>query len=333
MLRKPVLLPVIIILVFTLLIVMLVSSCAPPTSTAMFGDRIGLLYVEGVIMSGGATDDLFGSQNATSDSIVETIGQAIDDPGIRAIVVRINSPGGSAAASQEIYDAFKRFSDTGRPVIVSMADVAASGGYYIAAPADEIFANPATLTGSIGVIMQLLNYEGLLDWANVYDETIKSGEFKDIGSAMRPMTPEERELLQDMLDQVHDQFKEAVMEGRGYTREEIDEIATGMIWNGEDALELGLIDKLGGLQDAIDRASDLAGLGENPVIDEIGQTGLFDQFFEDMGYSSQFAPESGNPLLDLLNQGFSSGQNPLFRLYSLALLDTRFVGSQSGIMY
>jgi len=326
MFRKAVLLPVAITVVFSALLLGLMPSCTTPVM-----GRIGLVYIEGVITSGKQYDSLFVTGGVTSDHIVEVVRQAIDDPGIKALVVRINSPGGSAAASQEIYAAFKKFSDTGRPVIVSMADVAASGGYYISSPADEIFADPATLTGSIGVVMQLVNYEGLYDIVGLSDTTIKAGKFKDIGSPTRPMTDEEKKLLQGMLDQVHKQFKDAVMEGRGFTQEQIDEIATGMIFNGEEAVANGLVDKLGGLQDAIDRAAELTKLGPRPVIDELGKTGLLDQLMEDM--STAKGPSGGidSAVGETLNA--ISGGNPFYRLWSMALLDPRFVGKGAGIQY
>ena len=331
--RTAIYIPIVITIIFSALLLGLVSSCAPPSGSNIFGDRIGLLYVEGVITSGQPADSFFITGGTTSDHIVEVVNQAIEDDGIKALVVRINSPGGSAAGSQEIFDAFKRFKDTGRPIIVSMADIAASGGYYIAAPATEIFANPATLTGSIGVIMQLMNYEGLYNLIGLSDTTIKSGEFKDIGNPTRPMTDEERSMLQTMTDQVHDQFRDAVMEGRGFSEEQILEISEGMIYNGEQALDLKLIDRLGGLQDAIDRASEIAGLGDHPVIDELGKTGLLDQLLQDMGASQSQAPLNSNRLGATLNDALNPAGNPFYRLWSLILLDPRFLGENAGMQY
>ncbi len=332
--RRALLLPLIIVLVFAALSLSLIASCAIPSSGtgSIFGDRIGLLYVEGIITTASPGDSLFFTGGTSSDHIVEVVNQAIEDKGIKALVVRINSPGGSAAASQEIYNAFKEFSDTGRPVIVSMGDVAASGGYYIAAPADEIFANPATLTGSIGVIMQFLNYEGLLEWANLREETITSGEYKDIGSPSRPMTDEEREMLQEMLDQVHEQFKSAVADGRGFDKDKIAEVSEGMIYSGEQAYENGLVDELGGLQDAIDRAADLTGLGDNPVIDELGEVGLIDQLLEDLGAVKHSSGGIAGQVAEVLNP-LHAAENPLFRLWSFVLLDPRLAGDNAGIRF
>ena len=331
--RKAIYIPIIITIIFGALLLGTISSCSTPGATGMFGDRIGLLYVEGVIMSGRGNTDVFGmASGATSDHIVEVVNQAIDDNGIKALVVRINSPGGSAAASQEIYAAFKKFSDTGRPVVVSMGDVAASGGYYIASTADEIFANPATLTGSIGVIMQLVNYEGLFDLIGLSENTITAGEFKDIGSPTRPMTLEEEQMLQDMIDQVHQQFKDAVMEGRGFSEQEIQDIATGMVFNGEDAIDKGLVDKLGGLDDALDRAAELAGLGKDYTVDHIGEVGLLDQLLSDLGAVS--APNPGNTAVaGALSRIASAQQNPFYTLWSVILLDPRVAGDNAGIRF
>ncbi len=333
---RAVFIPIIITLIFGALLVGLISSCVPSTSTSLFGERVGLLYVDGIIMSGRSGDNpFFPSGGATSDHIVEVVNQAIDDVGVKALVVRINSPGGSAAASQEIYDVFEEFSDTGRPVIVSMADVAASGGYYIAAPADEIFANPATLTGSIGVIMQLMNYEGLYELIGLSDTTITSGELKDIGSPTRPMTDEEKELLQVMLDQVHVQFMDAVMEGRGFSKEGIEDIATGMIFNGEQALDLGLVDKLGGLSDALDRAADLAGLGDDYVVDYLGEVGLLEELLGDLSgvQSRQNELIQAAGVAGALGQALGASQNPFYSLWSMILLDPRLAGEGAGIRY
>jgi protease-4 len=317
-----------VVFIFVTLVLALIPSCSIPTIPG----RIALVRIDGIIMSGSSTDSMFFSAGTTSDHIVEVVNQAIDDPGIEAMVVRINSPGGSAAASQEIYDAFERFTETGRPLIASMADIAASGGYYVAAPADEIFANPATLTGSIGVVMQIMNYEGLYEMVGLTDETLTAGEFKDIGSATRPMTDEERAMLQGMIDEVHQQFKDAVVEGRDtITEENIDEIANGMIYNGSDAIDNGLVDKLGGMQDALDYAADQAGLGDNYVVDELGKVGLFDQFLEDMGAVQAPRGVAGD-LAGALNP-LRAGQNPFYRLWSIILLDPRFVGDNTGIQY
>lgn len=331
--RRAILLPLVITLLFAALSLGLIASCAMPSSgTGMFGERVGLLYIEGIISSGDQGDGFFYMGGTSSDHIMEVVKQAIDDKGIKALVVRINSPGGSAAASQEIYNSLKKFKETGRPIVVSMGDVAASGGYYVAAVANEIYANPATLTGSIGTIMSLLNYEGLYELIGLTDRTITAGEYKDIGSPTRPMTEEEKQILQDILDQVHEQFKDAVASGRGMDKKKVDEIGNGLIFTGEQALDNGLVDELGGLEEAIARAGELSGLGRDPVVDELGKVGLLDQLLEDLGTVEMDRASLAGKLGQALNP-LNSTQNPFFRLWSLILLDPRFAGEEAGVRF
>ncbi|PKM82292.1 MAG: signal peptide peptidase SppA, partial [Firmicutes bacterium HGW-Firmicutes-13] len=186
-------------------------------------------------------------------------------------------PGGSAAASQEINSEIKKLREEGKVVVVSMADVAASGGYYIAAAADKILANPGTTTGSIGVIMQVTNLEELYEKIGMEIETIKSGEQKDIGNPARPMTEEERSILQSISNDIYDQFVDAVAEGRNLSRERVLELADGRIFTGRQAFELDLIDELGDLYDAVEKAAELAGL-DQIVIKEYGKLSFWDVF-------------------------------------------------------
>ncbi|MFQ6039274.1 MAG: signal peptide peptidase SppA [Candidatus Poribacteria bacterium] len=205
-----------------------------------------------------------------SEPIIEQIHRYRDNPSVKSIVLRINSPGGAVVPTQEIYaELGKLKSITGKKIVASMGNTAASGGYYIACAADEIFANPGTLTGSIGVIMQIITAEGLLKKVGVGSEIIKSGKFKDTGSPMRAMTDEERAILQETIDDVHTQFVDAVFEGRqhkGLTREQIVEIANGRIFSGQQAFERKLVDELGDLQDAIKRAGELGGIKGKPKV-------------------------------------------------------------------
>jgi len=184
---------------------------------------------------------------------------------VKVIVLRIDTPGGPVGASQEIYEAVKR-TQKKKKVVVSMGDVAASGGYYIATPADLIVANPGTLTGSLGVISQFLNVEGLLRKLELRVETVKSGRIKDIGSPLRKMTPEERRLLQAMTDDVHEQFMEAVAEGRKMPMKKVRKLADGRVMSGRQAKKLGLVDELGGLERAIELAAKLAGIKGEPEV-------------------------------------------------------------------
>lgn len=322
-----------IIIIFAALSLGLLASCTIPSGpVSLGGDRVGLLYIEGIIMSGEPSEFSVFSEGAKSDHIVDVIQQAIDDKGIKALVIRINSPGGSSSASQEIFNAIKRFQSTNRPVIVSMADVAASGGYYVACPADEIFANPSTLTGSIGVAMALAGYEGLFKLLGLEDRSLYAGKFKDIGSPTRPMTDEEKKLLQDLIDQVYNQFWKDVASERGFTEEQKPQVAEGRIFNGEQALAAGLVDKLGGLHEAIARAGVLSGLGEKPVVDRLGKTGLLDQLLGmDAGTKSRpriIAESLKGPVSDYLQ-----GVNPIYKLWEYILVNPDLIGDQAGLKY
>ena len=232
-------------LLFLLLIVRTVVQSAP------IGDKVAVIDVTGTI--------------SRTETIVDQIHQYRDDQGVKAIVLRINSPGGSVAPVQEIYSELKKLE---KPIVASMSSTAASGGYYIAAIADEILANPGTLTGSIGVIMQFTKLKGLYEKIGLEQQVVKSGKFKDTGSPMRNLTDEERELLQATLDDVHNQFIDAVFEGRQahLTREDIVALADGRIFSGQQALEHKLVDQLGNLTDAIDRAGKLGGISGKPKV-------------------------------------------------------------------
>lgn len=269
-----------------------VASCTDFSSTniAYSGERIGLIHINGVITTEKNEMNAFMPTGGTdSETVVQQLDEARKDNNIKAVVIRVNSPGGSAAASQEIFQAITRFKTTGRKVIVSMGDVAASGGYYVSAPADIIYANAASLTGSIGVIMQIMNYEGLFEKIGLDDVTLKAGKYKDIGNPMRPMTDEEKAILQNILTEVHTQFKEAVMEGRGMTQDEVNKIATGEIWSGRQAKEKKLVDEVGSFKDALDRAAKEGGLDvEDYVVSPLGEGSIFDEIMK--GFQMKFSP-------------------------------------------
>jgi len=265
--------------------VLIGMSCDNITSGSISykGERIGLIHVEGVITASKEDElsTLTFTGGSSSEKIVQQLDEARKDSNIKAVVMRINSPGGSAAGSQEIYNAIKQYRSSGKKLVVSIGDVAASGGYYIASPADIIYANPSSLTGSIGVIIQLLNYEGLFDKIGLDEITLKAGKFKDIGNPNRPMTDEERKILEALLADVHALFKESVMEGRGMTKEQVDILATGEIWTGRQAKDKKLVDEIGGLKDALDRAAKEAGLDpEDYVVSPIGEGSIFDQILK-----------------------------------------------------
>jgi len=189
---------------------------------------------------------------------------------VKAILIKINSPGGTVASSQELYrliaEARARYQ---KPVIAFLGDVAASGGYYAACAADAIVADPGTLTGSIGVIFQTGQFDGLLKRFGVQFRTIKSGKFKDIGSSTRPMLPEEERILQEMISQAYEQFLEAVAKGRRMPSESVRPLADGRVYIGEQALRLGLVDSIGGFSEALERAKKLGGIeGEAKLLEE-----------------------------------------------------------------
>ncbi len=219
------------------------------------GDRIAVIRIEGVIMDSQVT--------------VGELKRFSENPSVKAIVLRIDSPGGGVVPSQEIYDAVRQVrSKTSKTVITSMGNVAASGGYYIAAATDRIVANPGTLTGSIGVIMETANVEGLLQKIGVEGVVIKSGKFKDVGSPLRKMSEEERGLMQAVMDDVHKQFIEAVAEGRAMELAEAQAVADGRIFTGRQAKEAKLVDELGNLDDAIQLAADVVGIEGEPKVVE-----------------------------------------------------------------
>lgn len=219
----------------------------------------------------------------SSQSIVRQFKRYRENVGVRAIVFRIESPGGGVSASQEIYEEVKKTRKYGKPVVVSMGSVAASGGYYVALGADRIVANPGSITGSIGVISQFMHVNGLLDKIGVSSTTIKSGALKDAGSPFRPMTAEDRKYFQEMIDDVHDQFITAVADERKMAKERVKRIADGRVFTGRKALVLGLVDTLGTYQDAVRIAADLAGLGTAPrIITERKKERLSDMIFGEL---------------------------------------------------
>jgi len=216
-------------------------------------NQIAALEIEGILFD--------------SKPFVEELKDYGNRSGIRAVVVRINSPGGGVAASQEMYEAVKKFrSETGKKVVVSMASVAASGGYYIACAADRIFANPGTITGSIGVIAEWYNYGDLLRWAKMQSVVIKSGTFKDAGSPTRPLTDEEKAYFQSLINNMYDQFVSTVASGRKLGEAAVRKLADGRVYTGQEAKASGLVDDLGTYQDAIAAAARMAGIEGAPRV-------------------------------------------------------------------
>ena len=222
------------------------------------GARIGIVEAKGTIGEAAPA-------GIDSDKVVKLLKKYERDEDIKAVVLRVDSPGGAVAPSQEIHDAVKRIKGS-KKVVVSMGGMAASGGYYISAPADRIFAEPGTLTGSIGVIFLHFNVRGLLEWAKVEETTLKSGKYKDTLSPFRPIQESDREEIQSISDDVYSQFVQAVAQGRGMPEARVREIAEGRIYTGKRAKELKLVDELGGFDDAVAAAWGLAGQSGEPKV-------------------------------------------------------------------
>ncbi len=245
------------------------------------GGNVALVYVRGAITD-SAELSLFGGAGVGSEGIVRRLDKIRKDPSVKAVILRVDSPGGTVAASQDLFDAIQRVRRAGKKVVASMGDVAASGGYYVAASADRIVAQRGTLTGSIGVIMGGFELEGLMKKLGIRDTTIKSGKLKDVGSQFRAMTAEERASLQRTSNEVHDQFIRDVALGRKLPVARVRQIADGSIYTGERAKALGLVDQIGGLHDAVREAGKLAGIsGEPRVVRYGGGGGLFDALMSD----------------------------------------------------
>jgi protease-4 len=240
---------------------LMLSGGAPSLAT---GDAVAVIYANGVIASGteGSTSIASG---ITPSGIQADLRRAESDSSVKAVVLRVNSPGGSVVASNEIYNMLK---DSKKPIVVSMGETAASGGYYISCAAKWIVANPDTLTGSIGVISELTNVDELIKKVGVQIIVIKTGPNKDIGSPFRPMTDEEKKIWQTVIDQAFDGFVQVVAQGRSLPEDKVRQIGDGRIYNGRQAKELGLVDQLGYLNDAVSKAGELGGIKGKPRVIE-----------------------------------------------------------------
>lgn len=238
-------------------------------------DKVAIISVEGVIGEAGSSV-VGGGVGVNSEVLREELAQAADDPLVKAVVLEINSPGGSAVVSDQIFQLIVDFKEeSGKKVVASLGDTAASGGYYIAAASDRIVANPSTLTGSIGVLMQFFNAQGLLSNLGVESQTIKSGDFKDIGSFTRETSESERRILQEIVMSAHEQFVQRVIEGRSMDESTVESLADGRIFTGSQAKENGLVDELGNLDTAVDVASSLANISD-PTVVKYDRSGWFD---------------------------------------------------------
>jgi protease-4 len=263
-----------LLFVFTILYITMGSS---DNEFSGFGDKIAVIDVEGVIFSPKET--------------VENLKRFADDDSVKAIVLHLETPGGGAAASEEIYREVRRIRDEKKKrIVASIGTVGASGGYYIASATNKIYANQASIVGSIGVIAQWVNYEELMKWAKLKDVTLKAGALKDVGSPTREMTPEERVYLQSLINNMHGQFIHAVAEGRGMKDDDIRKIADGRVWTGQQALPLKLVDQIADFQAAIKDTARAVGIkGEPNIVRPVKpKRTLSDLLFGDV---SEFLPD------------------------------------------
>jgi len=223
------------------------------SASVVVADKVAVINIEGVIMD--------------AEDVVDQLKKYSDDSSVKAIVLRINSPGGAVVPAQEIYREVRKLRDkSGQVVVTSMGSVAASGGYYIASASDRIMANPGTLTGSIGVIMEFATAQELMNKLGIKGEVLKSGEKKDVGNFMREMTPEERAYLQGVIDDVHEQFVEAVARGRKMKVEDVRPLADGGVYTGRQAKEVGLVDEIGDFEDAVKLAGKMGNIQGKPKV-------------------------------------------------------------------
>lgn len=274
-----------IAITFTAMVIYLVNESEErfETVTTGSGDKIAVIEIKGVITS--------------SEDIVRQIKKYREQRSVTAILLRVDSPGGGVVASQEMYEEVRKTRDQGKPVVVSMGALAASGGYYVSCAANRIVANRGTLTGSIGVISEFYQLEELLGKVGVDVKTIKAGKLKDAGSPTRKMTDADQKYFQDLMDEVHVQFMNAVERERDLSHEHVVAIADGRVYTGERAVELGLVDTIGTYEDAIEITAQIAGIeGKPSIVRERKRSGLLD------GLTSSVASELTSRAKELLER-------------------------------
>lgn len=242
-----------VLAVFTLVYLTLHASGGETTSITSFGDRIGVVDLDGVILS--------------PQPVVSQLKKFGDDSSIKAIILHVNSPGGGVAASEEIYREVKRVrKEKNKKVVVSIETVGASGAYYVASASDKIFADQGSIVGSIGVIAEWMNYGDLLKWAKLKNVVIKTGEFKDTGNPARDLTPSEQAYMQSLIDNMFGQFIQAVSEGRGLKYDDVKSFANGKVWTGEQAMSMKLIDSVGDFEAAVADTAKSVGIHGEPTL-------------------------------------------------------------------
>jgi protease IV len=242
-----------VLAVFTLVYLTLHASGGETTSITSFGDRIGVVDLDGVILS--------------PQPVVSELKKFGDDSSIKAIILHVNSPGGGVAASEEIYREVKRVrSEKKKKIIVSIETVGASGAFYVASASDKIYADQGSVVGSIGVIAEWMNYGDLLKWAKLKNVVIKTGEFKDTGNPARDLTPNEQAYMQSLIDNMFGQFVKAVADGRGLKYDDVKAIANGKVWTGEQALSMKLIDNVGDFETVVADTARSVGIHGEPTL-------------------------------------------------------------------
>jgi protease-4 len=261
----------VLVFLFGLFVLTLLSwmfSDESDETTTTGGEKIAVIELKEPIVS--------------SEEIVRQFKKYRENKSVRAIVFRVESPGGGVAASQEIYEEVKKTRDAGRPVVVSMGSIAASGGYYVSCGATKIVANPGTLTGSIGVIFQFMHFNQLMDKIGIDATTLKTGKFKDSGSPFRKTTEEEKQYFNLLIGDVYDQFVDVVAEERGLDRKEVLKYADGRVFTGRQAVEYGFVDTLGTMEDAVSIAAELGGIHGKPnIVKEKKRKTLFEKLVGD----------------------------------------------------
>lgn len=249
------------------------AAASRGTLPGLGGDAVAVVYVEGAIQSGEG-GGLFSSGGAYSDQIIRWLRRAQQDSSVKAVVLRVDSPGGAVTASDELHNALVKLKEV-KPVVASFGGLAASGGYYISAPANRILANETSITGSIGVVTLIPNVQGLMEKLGIQTYVLTSGAHKDDTSGLRPLTEEGRAILQGVIDESYQRFVSVVSRGRGLSETKVRELADGRIYTGRQAKEAGLVDELGDLPEAIAAAAELGGVRGEPRVIRYRSGGFF----------------------------------------------------------
>lgn len=282
MLKKIFISVILIIAVLSFVVSLLGGKNNWHTAKVVKGDSIAVIDVSGAMVSGddGPTRAFVSAEGTSSGSVMRELRNAADDSNVKAVLLRINSPGGSVTSAEEIAREIAKFKEKSKkPIVAAMGNTGASAAYYIAAPCDKIYANSSTLTGSIGVYMAGMNLEEIYKKIGINTVLIKSGVHKDIMSPNRPMTAEERTIIQNMVNEMYEQFITTVSEGRKKPLEEVRALADGRIYTGKQAKELGLVDEIGNFYDAVDGTAKLAGISGKPKIKEYSRNANWTSLF------------------------------------------------------